>query len=61
MIAQLAGCWWLFIVLGVCAGLVSGILSFAKDTETARNFMDFLTTPEARAFYTESGWVISLH
>ncbi len=26
MIAQLAGCWWLFIVLGVCAGLVSGTL-----------------------------------
>lgn len=26
MIAQLTGCWWLFIVLGVCAGLVSGTL-----------------------------------
>ena len=26
MIAQLSGCWWLFIVLGVCAGLVSGAL-----------------------------------
>jgi uncharacterized membrane protein YfcA len=26
MIGQLAGCWWLFIVLGVCAGLVSGTL-----------------------------------
>ncbi|MHC4325691.1 MAG: TSUP family transporter [Planctomycetota bacterium] len=26
MIAQLAGCWWLFILLGVCAGLVSGTL-----------------------------------
>jgi uncharacterized membrane protein YfcA len=26
MIAQLAGCWWLFVVLGVCAGLVSGTL-----------------------------------
>ncbi len=26
MIAQLAGCWWLFIVLGVCAGLVGGTL-----------------------------------
>jgi len=26
MIAQLSGCWWLFIVLGVCAGLVSGTL-----------------------------------
>ena len=26
MIAQLAGCWWFFIALGVCAGLVSGTL-----------------------------------
>jgi uncharacterized membrane protein YfcA len=26
MIAQLSSCWWLFIVLGVCAGLVSGTL-----------------------------------
>lgn len=26
MIAQLSGCWWLFIVLGVCAGLISGTL-----------------------------------
>lgn len=26
MVAQIAGCWWLFIVLGVCAGLVSGTL-----------------------------------
>jgi uncharacterized membrane protein YfcA len=26
MIAQLSGYWWLFIVLGVCAGLVSGTL-----------------------------------
>jgi len=26
MIGQLAGCWWLFIALGVCAGLVCGTL-----------------------------------
>jgi uncharacterized membrane protein YfcA len=26
MIDQLSGCWWLFIVLGVCAGLVCGTL-----------------------------------
>lgn len=26
MIAQLSGCWWLFILLGVCAGLISGAL-----------------------------------
>lgn len=26
MIGQLTGCWWLFIVLGVCGGLVCGTL-----------------------------------
>ena len=26
MISQLAGCWWSFIILGVCAGLVCGTL-----------------------------------
>ena len=30
MVAQLAGCWWLFIVLGVCAGLVSGTLGLGS-------------------------------
>ena len=30
MIAQLTGCWWLFIVLGVCAGLVSGTLGLGS-------------------------------
>ncbi len=30
MIAQLSGCWWLFIVLGVCAGLVSGTLGLGS-------------------------------
>lgn len=30
MIGQLAGCWWLFIVLGVCAGLVSGTLGLGS-------------------------------
>jgi accessory colonization factor AcfC len=35
-----------------------GMLSFARETEAAREFMDFLTTPEARAFYEEYGWVV---
>lgn len=35
-----------------------GLLSFSKEPEAARRFMDFLTTPEARAFYQEHGWVI---
>ena len=42
----------------VLRGTGVGMLSFAKDTESARKFMDFLTTPEARAFYEEYGWVI---
>ena len=42
----------------VLRGTGVGMLSFAKDTEAARKFMDFLTTPEARAFYKEYGWVI---
>jgi accessory colonization factor AcfC len=43
----------------VLRGTGVGMLSFAKDTKAARHFMDFLTTPEARAFYKEYGWVIS--
>jgi uncharacterized membrane protein YfcA len=30
MIAQLSGCWWLLIVLGVCAGLISGALGLGS-------------------------------
>jgi uncharacterized membrane protein YfcA len=30
MIAQLSGCWWLFIILGVCAGLISGALGLGS-------------------------------
>jgi len=40
-------------------GTSVGMLSFAKDIEAARQFMDFLTTPEARSFYREYGWVVS--
>jgi accessory colonization factor AcfC len=43
----------------VLRGTGVGMLSFAKNTEAARKFMDFLTTPEARAFYEEYGWVVS--
>jgi accessory colonization factor AcfC len=42
----------------VLRGTGVGMLSFAKDTDAARKFMDFLTTPEARAFYKEFGWVV---
>ena len=42
------------VLRGTCVGL----LSFAKQPEAAKKFMDFLTTPEARAFYKEYGWVI---
>jgi molybdate transport system substrate-binding protein len=35
-----------------------GLLSFSRNPEGATKFMDFLTTPEARAFYEEFGWVI---
>lgn len=42
------------VLRGTCVGL----LSFARQTEAAKQFMDFLTTPEARAFYKEHGWVI---
>jgi len=42
----------------VLRGTGVGMLSFAKNIEPARKFMDFLTTPEARAFYQEFGWVV---
>ena len=34
-----------------------GLLKFSTSPDAARGFMDFLTTPEARAFYLELGWV----
>jgi molybdate transport system substrate-binding protein len=42
----------------ICRGTGIGLLKFSKKPETARKFMDFLTTPEARAFYQELGWVL---
>jgi molybdate transport system substrate-binding protein len=35
-----------------------GMLSFTKQPDNARHFMDFLTTPEARASYSRYGWVL---
>ena len=42
----------------VLRGTGVGMLSFAKNIENARKLMDFLTTPESRAFYKEFGWVL---
>ncbi len=41
----------------VLRGTGVGLLSFAKKTEAAKQFMDFLTSPEAREFYKKYGWV----
>jgi ABC-type molybdate transport system substrate-binding protein len=35
------------------------MLSFAKDSQTATQFMDFLASPQARRFYEEYGWSIT--
>ena len=42
----------------VSRGTGVGMLSFAKQTEAARQFMDFLASPESRQFYKEYGWSI---
>jgi len=42
------------VLRGTCVGL----LSFAKQPEVAKRFMDFLASPEARQFYVEYGWSI---
>jgi accessory colonization factor AcfC len=42
----------------VLRGTGVGMLSFAKNVDSARKLMDFLTTPESRAFYQEYGWVV---
>ncbi len=36
-----------------------GLLSFSKEPQAATQFMDFLTSPEARRFYEEYGWSIT--
>jgi len=43
----------------VLRGTGVGLLSFAKQPEAAKEFMDFLVSPESRAFYKDYGWVIS--
>ncbi|MHC4641119.1 MAG: substrate-binding domain-containing protein [Planctomycetota bacterium] len=42
----------------VLRGTGVGMLSFAKETEAAKQFMDFLAGPQSREFYKEYGWVI---
>ncbi len=42
----------------VLRGTGVGLLSFSKQPEAATKFMDFLTTPEARSFYEQYGWVV---
>jgi len=42
----------------VLRGTGVGMLSFATNTEAAEEFMDFLASGEARAFYKEYGWVV---
>lgn len=42
----------------VLRGTAVGLLSFSKKTEDAKQFMDFLASPDSRKFYKEYGWVI---
>ncbi len=42
----------------VLRGTAVGMLSFAKDEEKARQFMDFLASAESREFYKEFGWCV---
>jgi molybdate transport system substrate-binding protein len=42
----------------VSRGTGVGMLSFAKKTKAATQFMDFLVSPESRQFYKEYGWSI---
>jgi molybdate transport system substrate-binding protein len=41
----------------VLRGTAVGLLSFAKDVNAAKLFMDFLAGAEARRFYKDYGWV----
>ena len=42
--------------IAVCRGTCVGLLKFTRQPETARAFMDFLTTEPARAIYRKFGW-----
>ena len=44
--------------LRVYRGTGIGMLSFCKKPDLARQFMDFLTTPEARECYERYGWTV---
>ena len=41
----------------VLRGTGVGLLSFSKEPEAARQFMDFLASSESQKFYKEYGWV----
>ncbi len=41
----------------ILRGTGIGLLRFSRQPDAAKKFMDFLTTPEARAFYLDLGWV----
>ncbi len=42
----------------VLRGTAIGLLTFAREREAARAFMEFLATPAARACYERYGWVL---
>jgi len=43
----------------VLRGTGVGLLSFSKEPQAAKQFMDFLASPDSRKFYREYGWVIT--
>ena len=43
----------------VLRGTGVGLLSFSKEPQAAKQFMDFLASTESRKFYKEYGWVIT--
>ncbi len=43
----------------VLRGTGVGLLSFSKEPELAKQFMNFLASSDSRQFYKEYGWVIS--
>ena len=42
----------------VLRGTGVGLLSFSKEPEAAKQFMDFLASSESQEFYKEYGWVV---
>ncbi len=43
----------------VLRGTGVGLLSFSKEPQAAKQFMDFLASSDSRKFYKEYGWVIT--